>query len=60
MQPADQTHHVSLEFTLGSDAMRGTIEQRDGTRERFWGWLALMAALERIGDRTSETDDRSP
>ena len=48
MSAGDQAQRVSLELEAGPDAIRGTLEHGDGTRERFWGWLELMAALERV------------
>lgn len=56
MDGNDDTHRVSLEFRAGPVAMQGTVEHRDGTLERFWGWLELMATLDRVADRGSGTD----
>jgi hypothetical protein len=37
---------LCLDLDAGPDPIHGTLEHGDGTRERFWGWLELMAALE--------------
>jgi hypothetical protein len=47
MNAADNSHHLKLELDADPEAIHGTIERGDGTREQFWGWLELMAALER-------------
>ncbi len=39
---------ISLELEAGPDTIHGTLERGDGTRERFWGWLELMAAIDRV------------
>ena len=44
---ADNSHHLKLELDRDPDAIHGSIERGDGTREQFWGWLELMSALER-------------
>ena len=44
MNAADNSHHLKLD--AGPNEIHGTIERGDGTREAFWGWLELMAALE--------------
>jgi hypothetical protein len=46
---------LRLELDAGAGTVRGILEHRDGTREPFWGWLELMALLERAQDR----EDRS-
>ena len=43
----DRAQRVSLEIETDPGAIHGTVEAGDGTRESFWGWLELMAALER-------------
>ena len=59
MEAADTSHHLLLELAADPDAIHGTIEHRDGTRERFWGWLELMAVLERAAcSRTPPPDSR--
>jgi hypothetical protein len=47
MNAGNQAHRVNLELEPDPDAIHGTLQHGDGTRERFWGWLELMAALER-------------
>jgi hypothetical protein len=47
MPASDQARHVNLEISSDPDPIQGTIQHHDGTRERFWGWLDLMAALDR-------------
>jgi hypothetical protein len=39
---------VTVELELGADPIRGSIEQVDGQRQRFWGWLELIEALRRL------------
>jgi hypothetical protein len=48
MSVGEPTHRVTLDLEADPDAIHGTLEHGDGTRERFWGWLELMAALERV------------
>jgi hypothetical protein len=66
MSAGDQAHRLNLELDADPDAIHGTREHGDGTRERFWGWLELMAALERATSRnqnqqdTQGDDERSP
>jgi hypothetical protein len=55
MSTGDQPQRVNLDLEADPDAIHGTLEHRDGTRERFWGWFELMAALERV---TNRGDDR--
>jgi hypothetical protein len=63
MDTGEQARRVGLELDTDPDTIHGTLEHQDGTRERFWGWLELMAALERATGPThkppeAETDDR--
>jgi hypothetical protein len=53
MDSPDQPRRVTLELDDDLDAIHGTLEHIDGTRQRFWGWLDLMSAIERI-PRTSQ------
>lgn len=39
---------LTVELELGADPIRGSIEQADGRRQRFWGWLELIEALSRV------------
>jgi hypothetical protein len=57
MSGGDQAIRVNLDLDASADAIHGTLEHRDGRRERFWGWLDLMAAVERVTDNSS--DDRN-
>jgi hypothetical protein len=41
-----QPRRVILTLDDDPDAIHGTLEHADGTRERFWGWLDLMSALD--------------
>jgi hypothetical protein len=57
-------HNVRLELEPDPDAIHGTVEHKDGTREPFWGWFELMAALERVtatgpDDGANEGDGRA-
>ena len=38
---------ITLELEPGADPIRGVIEQVDGSRQPFWGWLQLMEELRR-------------
>jgi hypothetical protein len=58
MSGGHQAQRVTLELELGPDAIHGTLEDGDGTRERFWGWLELMAAVERAAGATSSSQER--
>jgi hypothetical protein len=58
MLRAMTARRVSLELEAGPSALHGTVEADDGTRETFWGWLELMAALERAMDRPAQETDR--
>jgi hypothetical protein len=51
MSAADRARRVGLEIEAGPGAIHGTLEHGDGTRRRFWGWLELMAALERATEQ---------
>jgi hypothetical protein len=52
MSAGGQPQRVGLELEAGPEAIHGTLEHGDGTREGFWGWLELMAALERVTSPT--------
>jgi hypothetical protein len=39
---------VTLELEAGADPIRGSIEQADGSRQPFWGWLELSEQLHRV------------
>ena len=54
-----EPQRVTLEFQTDADAMHGILEASDGTRLQFWGWLELMAVLERLtgnGGGDQQTD----
>ena len=57
MNAADNSHHLKLELDADPNAIHGTIERGDGTREAFWGWLELMAALEHATAAPTELPD---
>jgi hypothetical protein len=46
MDSPNRPRRVTLELDDDTDAIHGTLEHADGTRERFWGWLELMSALD--------------
>lgn len=46
--PLEPNPRVTVELELGADPIRGSIEQVDGRRQRFWGWLELIEALRRL------------
>ena len=56
MSAAERARRVALEIEAGPGAIHGTLEHGDGTRRPFWGWLELMAALE----RATEQEDSMP
>lgn len=59
MSSDDQAQRVNLELEADPDAIHGSLEHDDGTRERFWGWFELMAALERLtSSRRDQRDAR--
>ena len=37
-----------MELTADARSVRGTLQTEHGRRQRFWGWLELMEALQRI------------
>jgi hypothetical protein len=39
---------ITLELEAEADPIRGLIEQPDGSRKPFWGWLELMEDLRRV------------
>ena len=47
MVPPDWPRRVILELDRDPEAIHGTVEHADGTRESFWGWLELMSAIDR-------------
>jgi hypothetical protein len=55
MSAGNRPQRVMLELESCPDPIHGTLEHGDGTRERFWGWLELMAALQRL---TTTAQDR--
>jgi len=46
MSAANNTR-IILELEPGADPIRGNIEQENGPRQRFWGWLELIDGLRR-------------
>jgi hypothetical protein len=52
MDCPDKLRRVTLGLDDDPDVIHGTVEQADNPRERFWGRLDLMSALER-GTRAS-------
>lgn len=46
---------LTVELEPGADPIRGSIEQADGRRQRFWGWLELIDALRRAASATAPT-----
>ena len=54
MSGGDQALRVNLDLDANADAIHGTLEHGDGRRERFWGWLDLMAAVERVTSNRQE------
>jgi hypothetical protein len=60
MSAGDHAQHVNLELDADAETIRGTLQYSDGTRERFWGWLELMAALERAANRAPNSREMQP
>jgi hypothetical protein len=58
MSAGDRAQRVTVELEVGPDAIHGTLDHGDGTRERFWGWLELMAAVERAAGAAPSTQER--
>jgi hypothetical protein len=58
MSHGDQALHIRLELDADPDALHGTFQHGDGTRQSFWGWLELMSALDRL--TRNREDDRQP
>jgi hypothetical protein len=48
MSAGKPRRRVTLELDTDREAIDGTLEHDNGQRERFWGWLELMAALQRV------------
>ena len=48
------TARMCVELETGADPIRGSIEQSDGSRQTFWGWLELIEALRRAAADHSE------
>jgi hypothetical protein len=46
---------ITLELEAGADPIRGSIEQADGSRRRFWGWLELIEELRRVAADEPDT-----
>ena len=60
MTAGDPARRVSLQIEAGPGAIHGTFDDGEGTRETFWGWLELMAALERVmSNRADDPPTRS-
>jgi hypothetical protein len=57
MTDGDPAQRIQLELETSSDAIHGTLEHGDGTRECFWGWLELMAALDRVTDAARSSQE---
>lgn len=59
MSAASNARHIRLELEPEADVVHGVVEHTDGRREPFWGWLELMAALERVasGSQSDPSND---
>jgi hypothetical protein len=44
--------HLTLDLELSPDSVRGHLVEPDGFDQPFWGWLALVAAVETARDRS--------
>jgi hypothetical protein len=49
---------ITLELVAGGDPIQGVVEHPDGTRQRFWGWLELIEALNRLAGTMPGPDAR--
>lgn len=58
MKPDDQPLHLSLELEPDPDTIHGAVRDREGTRHRFWGWLELMSAVERMRSNDGYGEDQ--
>jgi hypothetical protein len=45
---------ITLELEAGAEPIRGSIEQADGSRQPFWGWLQLSEELRRVASAEPE------
>jgi hypothetical protein len=54
MSADEPSRRVSLELSADTEAIHGTLQDGSGRREQFWGWLELMAAIERVTDSLGE------
>jgi hypothetical protein len=62
---AERSQTVELRIELADDAntVHGSLQEKDGHRLSFWGWLELMEALQQLArphDDTDRTGDRGP
>lgn len=44
---ATPTARITLELLAGGEPIQGLIEEADGSRRPFWGWLELIENLQR-------------
>jgi hypothetical protein len=42
---------LELDLELSPESVRGHLVEPDGFEQPFWGWLALVAAVETARDR---------
>jgi hypothetical protein len=59
MTPGEHMH-LTLELDLTPDSVRGHLVEPDGFDQPFWGWLALVAAVETARDRALRARRTSP
>jgi hypothetical protein len=55
--PTSKTSRVTVELETGADPIRGSIQRSNGRKQRFWGWLELIASIERAA---ADQPERKP
>lgn len=45
-----------MALTADARSVRGTLQTEHGRRQRFWGWLELMEALQRLAGLPRQID----
>jgi hypothetical protein len=64
MAERSQTMELRIELAADANTVHGSLQEKDGYRLSFWGWLELMEALQQLvrphNDDTDRTPDRVP
>jgi hypothetical protein len=51
---------LTIELDLAGESIQGHLESGDGSPQPFWGWLALVSAIESARDRALLIDAAPP